>query len=58
MTKEQFLKDFNYAPYDLEEVARITTKITDDDIAIVAKKFLKAQCEFEEQLESIGYETG
>lgn len=59
MTLQQFMKNHNYAPYSLEEVAALAVLIKDKpSLSMAAVNFLDAQEEFKEHLEDIGYEFG
>lgn len=57
MTVKEFLKQFNYAPYDDEELAEIASEV-DGEVGERAINFLEALRGFEIILESIGYERG
>ena len=56
---KEFLENYNYAPYELREVAEIATEVTDSEVlSDAAKKFLEAEETLESVLEEIGYEFG
>ena len=57
MTKEEFLAEFNGAPYDDEELAEVALSV-DGSVGEAAKKFLVALNGFNEALEAIGYKRG
>ena len=57
MTKEEFLAEFNGAPYDDEELAEVALYV-DGSVGEAAKQFLVALNGFNEALEAIGYERG
>jgi len=59
MTVAEFLEEFNYAPYDLSEVAELLTQITDnEDLAEEARAFLDAKDNFHHMLDDIGFVIG
>lgn len=59
MTIEEFLEKFNYAPYDIEEIAELLSTISDNvDAANTAKYFLEAKENLEMVLDEIGFEPG
>lgn len=58
-TVKEFLEKYNYAPYDLEEIAELASEVTDDeDFAGAAKSFLERKQNFEMMLDNIGFEFG
>lgn len=59
MTVKEFLKDFNYAPYSLEEVAELARRVVDNnELRWKANKMLETREEFKHILEDIGFEQG
>ena len=56
-SKQEFLEEYNYAPYDDIELAKIASKI-EGEIGLKAKKFLSSLDLFNKTLEEIGYERG
>ena len=57
MTVEEFKKQFNYAPYDDEELAR-AAKGVEGEVGKKAAAFIRAREEFDKSLRRIGYERG
>jgi len=57
MTIEEFLKQFNYAPYDDKELAEIASEV-DGEVGEAAQNFLNASDAFNMVLDKIGYERG
>lgn len=58
MKVEQFIEEYNYAPYSIEEVAEVLLKVEDNDIALVAKDYLEVLNELYGALDDIGFEFG
>ena len=59
MTIEEFLEKFNYAPYELYEVAELLSDVTDNKEASgIANAFLEIKENFEMILDKIGFEFG
>lgn len=59
MTTKEFLEQYNYAPYDFDEVAELVSTISDNkDIVNIANAFLEARGELEGMLYDIGFEFG
>ena len=57
MTVKEFLKEFNEAPYDDEELAEVANEV-EGNVGEKAEAFLQAKRDFENALDSIGYERG
>ena len=57
MTVEEFLEEFNYAPYDDVELAEVACEV-EGEIGLRAKEFLNSLNMFEKALGDIGYERG
>ncbi len=57
MTVKEFLKEFNEAPYDDEELAEVANEV-EGNVGEKAEAFLQAKRDFERALDSIGYERG
>jgi hypothetical protein len=59
MTVAEFLEKFTLAPYDLSEIAKLVSQVTDnEDIVDEAKAFLDAKENLEMMLNDIGFEFG
>lgn len=58
MKIEDFVEEYNGAPYSVEEVAEVLVKVTDSDIALVAKDYLEVLSELYDALDDIGFEFG
>ena len=59
MTVAEFLEKFNFAPYDLSEIAGLLSQITDnDDLVEEAGAFLDAKENLHHMLDDIGFEFG
>jgi hypothetical protein len=59
ITVKEFLKTYNYAPYDLTEVAEGMCSIIDDEeLSGTAKVFLEIKENLEMMLDNIGFEFG
>ena len=59
MTVEDFLDEFNNAPYGVSEVAGIASKIHDDnELSQCARALEKAETAFLQQLDRVGFEFG
>lgn len=59
MTTEEFLVNYNGAPYSQEEIAEVCVKISDsDEFQQAAKKLLSAIETFDYQLDKIDFEYG
>ena len=59
LTTKELLEQYNFAPYDIFEIAEIVENVTDDkELAIEAKTLLEAQRKFKSSLDSIGFEFG
>lgn len=59
MNIQEFLETYNYAPYDIEEIAEIITDNVDDPkIVRIAQEFLDREKDFENTLKNIGFEFG
>ena len=57
MTVKEFIKDFNYAPYDDRELAEIASEV-EGNVGEKARIFMHALIDFESALSSIYYERG
>ncbi len=57
MTNKEFLEQFNYAPYDDEELAEIACDV-EGKVGEAAFAFINAKRKFESELEAIDYERG
>lgn len=57
MTVEEFLEEFNYAPYDHLELAAIASQV-DGKLGVVAKNLTADFAAFEDILEEIGFTWG
>ena len=57
MTVKEFLEQFNGAPYDDEELAESASEV-EGNVGVKAEAFLQAKRDFENALDSIGYERG
>lgn len=59
MTVAEFIEKFNFAPYDLSEIAPQLVEVTDnEDLAEEARAFLDAQKNLYHMLDDIGFEFG
>lgn len=57
MKISEFLEKFNYAPFDDIELAESASEV-EGEVGEKAKAFLKAQSEFDKELEKINFERG
>jgi len=57
MTIQEFLEQYNYAPFDDVELAEIATDV-DGIIGETAEQFLQVKDKFDMLLNDIGYERG
>lgn len=59
MTEEEFLTEFSYGFYSLEEIAEILQYEVDDaDLIGCARNYLNARERLETALDNIGFEFG
>jgi len=55
MTVEEFMEQFNGAPYDDQELAEVASKV-EGDLGDAAEQFLDALRDFHSALDEIGFE--
>ncbi|MFA5313464.1 MAG: hypothetical protein WC375_09155 [Methanomassiliicoccales archaeon] len=59
MTLEEFLENYDGAPFDTDEAANLASYISDSpELSKAAKVYLKARRELDYRLEEVGFEFG